>query len=109
MRELSFIVNGKRITQDPNCDFSGMFPGREKHVIAKFVFSPEWKNFIKVAAFWSIAGAEYPPQALIDGETCMIPVEALNRPAFNVQILGKHRTDKIETNKLTIYQRGGKV
>ena len=106
MRILSFIVNCKDVTQDPECDFSGLFPGREKTVMAKFTFSPEWNNSVKVAAFWSVIGAEYPPQLITEDETCMIPIEALQRPVFKIQVLGKTKNNKLETNKLTIYQSG---
>lgn len=109
MRVLRFIVNNNTIRQDPNCDFSGLFPGQEKEVMAEFEFSPEWKSGTKVAAFWSILGAEYPPQELIDGETCMIPIEALQRPAFKMQILGKHKGKRIETATITVYQSGGRA
>ena len=108
MRTLEFIVNNKSIIRDPDCDFSGLFPGTEKFIMAHFSFSDEWKNSIKVAAFWSILGAEYEPQELKDGKSCMIPVEALARPAFKVQILGKKGRSIISTNKLTVYQGGGK-
>lgn len=108
MRTLKFIVDNKTIKQDPACDFSGLFPSTEKNVMAEFTFSSEWKSAIKVIAFWSILGSEYEPQALKDGKSCMIPVEALARPAFKIQILGKKGNSKIATNKLTVYQEGGK-
>lgn len=109
MRVLNFIVNDKTIIQDPECDFSGMFPGREKDMIVKFSFSPEWKSYAKVVAFWSILGSEYPPQLLNDENTCKIPIEALQRPAFEIQVYGKTKNKKLETTKLTIYQSGGKT
>lgn len=109
MRILKFIVNNDMIMQDPECDFSGLFPGRTKEIMAKFSFSPEWNNSIKVVAFWSVLGVEYPPQILNDGETCMIPVEALQRPVFKLQIFGKVKNKKLETTKLTVYQSGGKT
>lgn len=109
MRVLKFIVNNNTIMQDPECDFSGLFPGKEKKVMAKISFSSEWDNSVKVVAFWSILGAEYPPQILSDDNTCMIPVEALQRPAFKLQIFGKVKNKKLETTKLSVYQSGGKT
>ena len=106
-RTLRFIVNGQTIMQDPSCSFSGLFPGAENHVLAEFVLSPEWKNRAKVVAFWSVLGKEYPPQVLNDTNVCEIPREVLKRPSFKIQILGKRRGQIFETNKLTIYQRGG--
>lgn len=107
MRTLKFIVDGQILKQDPECDFSGLVPGSENYLKAKFAFSPEWRSCAKVAAFWSRLGAEYPPQSLRDGE-CIIPAEALESKYFKIQVIGK-RTDgfRIKTNKLEICQNGG--
>lgn len=107
MRTLRFIVDGETITKDPSCDFNGLFPKTNSEICAEFVFSPEWKSRVKVAAFWSMLDKEYPPQVLEDDKTCMIPKKALARPAFKVQILGKHRGRTFKTNPIIIYQRGG--
>lgn len=107
MRTLRFIVDDKTIKQDPSCDFTGLFPGRNPNVKAEFVFSNEWKTAIKVAAFWSILDVEYEPQEIKDGKSCMIPKEALSRPTFKIQILGKKGRTVISTNKITVYQKGG--
>lgn len=109
MRVLRFIVDGQSIKPDPSCDFTGLFPGKNDHIQAEFEFSPEWDNKFKVVAFWSMLGSEYPPQLLDEYDTCEIPVEALARPAFTIQVLGRHRGPVISTNRLTVYQRGGKV
>lgn len=109
MRTLKFIVDGNSLRQDPNCNFNGLFPGRNNDVRAVFDFSPEWNGKIKVAAFWSMFNIEYPPQLLDEDNSCQIPVEALNRPAFKIQMLGQRRGEPIETNSLTIYQRGGNI
>ena len=112
MRTLRFIVDGCLIKQDPSCDFSGLFPGRNPDVRAKFIFSSEWKNSVKVAAFWSMLDAEYEPQILAD-DSCMIPTEALSRASFKIQVLGKKgissfNSTNLYTNKLTVRQTGGK-
>lgn len=108
MRVLQFIVDDKTIEQNPSCNFNGLFPGTEDAVKVAFTFSPEWEFATKVVAFWSIMGNEYPPQVLDDNNCCMVPKEALSRPAFKIQVLGIHEKVMVETNKLTIYQRGGK-
>lgn len=108
MRTLKFVVNGLTIQPDPSCDFTGLFPGTEADIQAEFSFSPEWKSRVKVAAFWSMMGSEYPPQALNNNKTCMIPGEALKRPAFKIQILGRSNGTTVRTNALTVYQKGGK-
>ena len=112
MRILRFIVDNKTIKQDPSCDFTGLFPGRNPDVKAEFVFSKEWDNMVKVVAFWSILDNEYEPQVLIDN-CCSIPKEALSRASFRIQVLGRKNKPSftkttLETNKLTIRQTGGK-
>lgn len=108
MRTLSFIVDEQIIKQDPSCDFTGLIPGSEGYIQAKFSFSSEWRKCVKVAAFYSVLGTEYPPQLLQDGKSCMIPAEALKHKNFKIQIIGKDGNVKLTTNKLTISQNGGK-
>jgi hypothetical protein len=104
MRTLKFIVSGQEIKPDPRCDFSGLIPGSAACVQAVFTFSKEWLSTPKVAAFYSRLGNEYPPQALKDGRSCTIPVEALSKRVFKLQILGKNG---LVTNRLEIDQKGG--
>lgn len=112
MRTLRFIVDGDTIEQDPSCDFSNLFPGRNPEVEAEFVFSPEWENSVKVAAFWSMLDKEYEPQVLED-DSCLIPMGALERASFKIQVIGKKRETSrkviaLSTNKLTLRQSGGR-
>ena len=109
MRVLRFIVDNTTIREDPSCDFSGLFPGRNDEVMAEFEFSKEWKSAVKVVAFWSLLGAEYPPRELNEDDTCMIPIEALRTYAFKMQIIGKVNGKRKETKKFMIRQSGGKV
>lgn len=106
MRTLKFIVKGQQIAQDPECDFSGLVPGSEGYLQASFAFSNEWKDSIKVVAFWSMMGKEFQPQVLTDGKTCMIPAEALKAKTFRVQVIGKKGSLKLTTNKVTVCQNG---
>lgn len=109
MRTLRFIVNGQIITPDPNCDFSNLVPGTERSVIAEFIFTTEWKEHIKVAAFYSMLGYEYPPQILDINNRCIIPSEALGRRRFKIRVVGRKGMSKLATDKITISQTGGKV
>lgn len=104
MRSLKFIVEGQTIKPDPRCDFSGLVPGTAGYLKAEFSFSKEWTSTPKVVAFYSRLGNEYPPQALKDGRTCLIPAEALQKRVFKVQVLGQNG---LVTNKLEIDQKGG--
>ena len=108
MRILRFIVDGQSITQDPNCDFSGLIPGSKGYLQAEFSFSSDWDNCVKVAAFYSPMGQEYPPQVLKDGKSCIIPSEALKKQVFKIKVIGR-RSDgfEIPTNKLAVFQNGG--
>lgn len=109
MKTLTFIVDKQIIEPDPSCEeFEGLVPGTEGYLLAAFNFSRDWNGYSKVAAFYSMLGREYDPQVLIDGKYCLIPLEALRRRAFKVQIIGKKGETKLATNKLTVRQNGGK-
>ena len=107
MKTLKFIVDGQSITLDPECDINSLVPGTDGYVKAKFTFSREWNQCVKVAAFYSNLGAEYPPQALKYGEVCDIPPEALKKSIFKVKVFGKKKDYTICTNKVTVRQKGG--
>lgn len=107
MRTLRFIVDGQTVKQDPTCDFSGLFLNKDSGVCAEFIFSSEWNDKIKVAAFWSMLDREYEPQAL-DNNTCIIPVEAFSKATFKIQVLGIGGRERLATNKLVVLQTGGK-
>lgn len=108
MRTLKFFVNGEVIKQDPSCDFSGLFSDKDSGVCAEFIFSSEWNDTIKVAAFWSMLDREYEPQALDDKNACVIPSEAFTRASFKIQVLGIGGRERLTTNKLVVLQTGGK-
>lgn len=108
MRTLRFIVDGQTIKQDPACDFNNLFSDRNFGICAEFIFSSEWNDKIKVAAFWSMLDREYEPQALDDENTCVIPSEAFARASFKIQVLGIRGPKKLVTNKLTVLQTGGR-
>ena len=107
MRTLRFIVDGQTVKQDPTCDFSGLFLNKDSGVCAEFIFSSEWNDKIKVAAFWSMLDREYEPQAL-DNNTCIIPVEAFSKASFKIHVLGVGGHERFTTNKLVVLQTGGR-
>lgn len=107
MRTLKFLVNGEVVKQDPSCDFSGLFLDKNSEICAEFIFSSEWNDKIKVAAFWSMLDREYEPQAL-DNNTCIIPVEAFSKASFKIQVLGIGGHERLTTNKLVVLQTGGR-
>lgn len=109
MRTLKFIVDEHNVlNKDPNCNFENLVPGTVGCLQAEFSFPPEWNDFVKVAAFKSPMGTEYPPQALADGKTCMIPSEALKKRLFRIQIMGKNGDRKLLTDTVAVCQNGGK-
>lgn len=111
MKTLRFIVENQIIKKDPTCDFSDLIPGSKGYLIAEFSFSKEWENMAKVVGFYSPLGREYPPRVLADGKTCVIPFEALEKRTFKVQVIGQSKdfNQKLKTNKVTVYQTGGKA
>lgn len=109
MRTLKFIVDGQVIKQDPSCDFSNLVPGTEEYLTAEFSFSSEWNGYAKVAEFYSALGLEYPPRALKNGKSCLIPSDALGKRIFKVRVIGRKGEEKILTNKVAVSQKGGKV
>lgn len=108
MRTLRFLVDGETIKQYPTCDFSGLFSDKDSGVCAEFIFSSEWNDKIKVAAFWSMLDREYEPQALDDKNACVIPSEAFTRASFKIQVLGIGGHERLTTNKLVVLQTGGR-
>lgn len=109
MRTLKFIVNNQQIKPDPNCDFGGLVPGTEEYLKAEFSFSNEWDKCMKVVAFTSMFGKEYEPKVLTDGNSCLIPSEALKRRSFKIRVIGKRDGFKITTDKIVVKQEGDKV
>ena len=106
MRTLKFIIDNQIITTDPTCDFSGLVPGTEGYLQAEFSFSPEWDKCVKVAEFIGRSDKDCYPQILKDGKTCVIPAEAIKRPAFGIRVVGKNDERKLTTNKLIVCQKG---
>lgn len=94
---------------DPACDFDGLVPGTSGYVRAVFSFSPEWTGFKKVAMFSSALGKKYPSQTLSDGKACLIPMMALERRVFKIQVHGEKGALKLTTNKVAVSQNGGKA
>lgn len=109
MRTLKFIVDGQILKPDPNCDFSDLVPGSGGYLRAEFSFSPEWNDCVKVAAFYSRLGKEYPPQILNGGKSCLIPELALDSRIFKIQIIGKSDNKRLKTNRLEVDQNGGRT
>lgn len=108
MRTLKFIIDDQNISLDPKCDLTGLVPGTNGYLEASFSFSSEWDGCAKVAAFFSNLGREFTPQ-VINGSTCAIPSEALEKSVFKVQVIGQKGKYNLSTNRVVVHQRGGKV
>lgn len=107
MRTLYFNVNKQILDKDPNCDFDNLVPGTEGYLQASFSFSSDWNNCAKVIGFFSMMGAEYEPQVLKDGSTCIIPAEALKNRSFKIQVMGRGTNGvQLKTNKVVVTQSG---
>ena len=107
MRVLDFIVDKQILTKDPKCDFTNIIPGSKGYLRAKFGFSEDWDDCIKVVEF-SYGKTEYPPQRIDESNECEIPPGALKNPSFNIGVFGRREGFEISTNKISIDQNGGK-
>ena len=108
MRTLRFVVEDQTLKQDPHCDFSGLVPGTEDYLQVSFSFSSVWIGYGKTVIFRSMLGKVYSQTELKDGKTCVVPIDALKKRAFKMQIVGQRGKQKILTNKLVVNQTGGK-
>lgn len=112
MKTLRFIVDNQTISLDPNCDTSTLVPGSSGYLSAEFAFSHDWDGCLRVAAFFSPLGREYPPRELAYGKSCVVPFEALQKRSFKVQVIGMKfengKAVKFKTNKVVVHQNGGK-
>ena len=112
MKTIKFVVNGQNIELDTGVNTDSLVPGTEDYVNAEFRFSPDWRSYTKIAAFYSMLGREYRPSIIVhdvvtDTYSCDIPVEALAKRRFKIQIQGKRGDTKLITNKFTVSQNGG--
>ena len=109
MRTLRFTVNDQIVDKDHNCDFSGLVPGTKGYLEAEFAFSPEWKDTVRIAEFYSSMGRELPCRILRDGYLCDIPEEAVKRRTFKIRVIGMKKSGAIlTTNKVVVSQNGGR-
>jgi hypothetical protein len=103
MRTLRFNVSKQRITNQKDCDFSGIVAGSVGYLYAKFDFSKEWDECtMKIARFWNNDN-EY--SVILDpNNECEIPHEALTNKIFRVSVLGVASQFRIDTNKAKVRQ-----
>ena len=102
MRLLSFNVDAQYIKKDPEYDFNNIVAGTENYLRAKFTFSKEWNDCIKVASFWR--GEKEHAVILKHDGTCDIPPEVLTGATFRVSVIGQNDTYRITTNKIVVRQ-----
>lgn len=108
MRVLEFDVKRQRLMKNKDCDFTGLIPGTEGYLHAKFNFDDDWTGCKKIVSFWvsDINRLELNEYAVFLGEddTCAIVPEALLHERFYISIIGTKPDYKITTNKLKIEQ-----
>lgn len=102
MRLLIFNVESQQIEKDPNCDFNNIVAGTNGYLRAKFTFSDEWRDYIKVASFWR--GSEECACFINSNNTCDIPQEVLTGATFRVSVTGQKGTYRLTTNKILVRQ-----
>ena len=102
MRLLIFNVESQCIHKDPKCDFTNIVAGTKNYLRAKFTFSDEWCDCVKVASFWR---GEKEHAVLLNGDgTCDIPTEVLSGATFRVSVIGQKDDYRITTNKIVVRQ-----
>lgn len=107
MRTLSFDVDGQIIKKNENCNFDDIVPGTKGYLQARFSFSSEWKDTVRVAEF-TRGRYECTPQILDNGTTCIIPEDALTSREFAIRVIGRRGDDfTIVTNRISVRQEGG--
>ena len=104
MRTLIFDVEAQKIKKSLACDFSGLVPGTQRYLKAKFRLSREWTGCAVAASFWCL-GKEYPVM-LDSARECVIPAEALKWKEFSVSLTGKRGDYVIRTEKNIVKQEG---
>lgn len=105
MRTLIFAVSGQRIMQDPDSDFSGIFPGSEGYLKAQFLFDREWAGMVKVAEFRRFA-PEDPVSVPIRNGECMVPAKVTVGKSWYVKVIGKRGDVIIPTENCMVRQEG---
>lgn len=104
MRTLEFEVNAQKIRANIACDFSGLVPGTQGYLKAKFNLSRGWAGCAVAASFWCL-GKEYPVM-LDSARECVIPAEALKWKDFAVSLTGKRGDYVIRTGRTHVKQEG---
>ena len=103
MRILKFLIDGQKITPDPDCDFSGIVPGTAGYLYAQFSFSDDWNGLVKAAEFKKYQTAEPYPVAIRNG-MCRIPEEVLSGKGWRVRVYGKRGSIRICTAESIVRQ-----
>jgi hypothetical protein len=97
-----FDVNSQHVSKNPDCDFSHIVAGTKNYLRAKFNFSSDWNDYVKVASFWR--GEREEAVILNTDGTCDIPPEVLNGATFRVAVTGQRKECRITTNRILIRQ-----
>ena len=105
MRVLKFDVNGQNLSKSKNCDFSGIVPGSDGYLKARFTFSNDWYGMVKVAEFRTYASSEPVPVPIINNE-CMVPSEVTGGDKWYVKAIGKKGDVIIPTGNCRVRQEG---
>ena len=107
MRILDFNVNGQNLEKSKKCDFSGITPGTDGELYARFKMSSDWRGRKVAAAFFSNGKESAMP--VLNG-MCEIPAEVLTGVHFYVQLSGAKTGKPVQkTNKVIVVQGGKKI
>ena len=95
-KTINFTVDRETLKMNLNTTID-----RKDNVQLCFDFSDDWNDKIKVVGF-SRGNIEFDPQMLLYGKTCRVPEEALQGKFFRMFVVGKHKSEMIVTNEITV-------
>ena len=101
MQTLTFCVERDRIKKHSTFDGDTLYLDPKEPIQIRFIFSPDWDEYpLKVVGFYNRKREELTPQVLLDENTCVLPVEALDDGIFYIKILGQnvHGTRSTQMN-----------
>ena len=101
-RVLEFDVNKQNISKNAGCSFDGIVSGTQGYLKAKFNFSKEWNDCVKVAVF-RVLLEEYPVP--LCSNACDVPPDATQWDEFFVRIVGRdNKGMTVTTDEISVKQ-----
>lgn len=105
-RTLEFEVIKQRLKKKRGCDFTGLVSGSVNYLRAKFYFSEEWTDCVKIATFETQNDSRVSISIQLDeNDSCIVPGEIAKAERFTVSVLGGTTDYKICTGTTKVKQK----